>query len=49
MNGLRLFLRYAAASIRAQAQYPGSAAMLAVGQFLATLVEVVGVWALFTR
>jgi ABC-2 type transport system permease protein len=49
MNGMRLFGRYAAASIRAQAQYPGSAAMLAVGQFLATLVEVVGVWALFTR
>lgn len=49
MNGWQLFGRYAVASIRAQAQYPASAAMLTLGQFLATLVEVVGVWALFAR
>ncbi|MBC8059022.1 MAG: ABC transporter permease, partial [Rhizobiales bacterium] len=44
MNEARLFVRYAAASIRAQAQYPASTAMLAIGQCLATGVEVVGIW-----
>jgi ABC-2 type transport system permease protein len=49
MNGLRLFGCYASASLRAQAQYPASAVLLATGQFLVTLVEAVGVWALFDR
>jgi len=49
MNGLALFLRYAAASLRAQAQYPASTALLAIGQVVLTAVEVAGVWALFDR
>ncbi len=49
MNGLRLYARLAAASLRSQAQYPASTALLALGQFLTTAVEVVGVWALFDR
>lgn len=49
MNGLRLYARYAATSLRAQAQYPAATLMLALGQFLATSVEIVGVWALFER
>jgi ABC-2 type transport system permease protein len=49
VGGLRLFLHYASASIRAQAQYPASTAMLVVGRVFATLIEVVGAWALFDR
>nr|WP_234196805.1 ABC-2 family transporter protein [Pseudacidovorax sp. NFM-22] len=49
MGNARLFLRFAAASIAGQARYPASALMLAAGQFLATGIEVVGIWALFDR
>jgi ABC-2 type transport system permease protein len=49
MGPLRLYGRYAAASIRAQMAYPGSFAMMTVGQFLVTIVEFAGVWALFQR
>jgi ABC-2 type transport system permease protein len=46
---MRLFFRYVAASIRRQAQYPASTALLALGQFLATGLELVAMWALFDR
>jgi ABC-2 type transport system permease protein len=46
---LRLYGRYAAASIRAQAQYPASLLMLSLGQFAATFVEFIAIWALFAR
>ena len=49
MGSLRLFGRLAAASLSGQARYPGSALMLTIGQFLATGVEVIAVWALFHR
>lgn len=49
MSDLRLLLRLIGASIRAQGQYPGSAIMLTIGQFLATAIEVLAVWALFDR
>lgn len=49
MNGLRLYGRYAAASVRAQMQYPTSFLLLALGQFLTTIIEFVGIWALFDR
>lgn len=39
MSGLRLFARYVGTSVRAQLQYRASFAMLALGQFLITLVE----------
>jgi viologen exporter family transport system permease protein len=44
-----LFFRYVVASLRSQAQYPGSAALLTLGNFLATGVEVVALLALFGR
>lgn len=49
MHGVSLYARYVAASLRGQAQYPASTAMLALGQFLATGIEIVAVWALFDR
>jgi ABC-2 type transport system permease protein len=49
MDGLRLYVRYAAASVRGQMQYPASFLMASVGQFAATVIEMVGVWVLFSR
>jgi ABC-2 type transport system permease protein len=49
MGPLSLYVRYVAASLKAQAQYPASAFMLAGAQFLVTIIEFVGVWALFDR
>lgn len=49
MNSAALLLKLFGASMRAQMQYPAATAMLALGQFLATVLEIVGVWALFDR
>lgn len=49
MNALALYGRYLAVSIRAQMQYRMSFLMGASGQFLATIIEVVAIWALFDR
>jgi ABC-2 type transport system permease protein len=49
MSAVRLLGRYLSASIRSQMQYPGSTAMLTVGQFFATFVEVFAIGALFAR
>jgi ABC-2 type transport system permease protein len=49
LNGLRLYGRYCAASLRAQMAYPGSLMMMISGQFLATAIEFIGVWAMFRR
>jgi ABC-2 type transport system permease protein len=49
MGGLRLYGRYAAASIKGQMQYPVSFILLSAGQFLSTIVEFIGIWALFSR
>ena len=49
MNGLNLYGRYVAASLRAQFAYPGTLAMMSAGQFLVTVIEFAGVWALFKR
>lgn len=45
----RLYWRYAAISIRGQLQYRASFLMLAFGNLFATLIEFVGIWALFAR
>ena len=37
-SALRLYGRYVAASIRAQMAYPGSLAMMSLGQFLVTII-----------
>lgn len=49
MGSLALFARLVRASLAGQARYPASALMLTLGQFLATGIEVIGVWALFHR
>jgi ABC-2 type transport system permease protein len=49
MGPVHLLGRYMSASLRAQMQYPASAIMLAVGQFVATIIDVVAIWALFDR
>lgn len=49
MNALRLYLRYLGQSLRSQLQYRMSFALLSVGQFVATGIEALGIWALFDR
>jgi ABC-2 type transport system permease protein len=49
MNALSLLGRYMSASVRAQMQYPASAILMAVGQFVATILDVVAIWVLFAR
>jgi viologen exporter family transport system permease protein len=49
MSSLRLLLRLIGASLRSQAQYPASTIMLTIGNFSAAIIEIVAVWALFTR
>jgi ABC-2 type transport system permease protein len=47
MNGIRLYWRFLAVSVRAQMQFPGSFLMVLISQALATSAEFVGIWALF--
>jgi ABC-2 type transport system permease protein len=49
MEALRLYGRYAAASVRSQMQYPASFLMISTAQLLATGIEFLGLWALFAR
>ena len=49
MNALALYGRYAATSVRAQFSYAGMLAMMSFGQFLVTIIEFLGIWALFRR
>ena len=49
MNGARLYGRYVAASLRAQMQYPGSFIATSIGAFAATVIDFIGLWALFAR
>ncbi len=49
MGPLGLLLRYMSASMRAQMQYPVAAILLVLGQFMATIVDVFAIWALFDR
>ena len=49
MNALALYGRYVTTSIRAQMAYPGSLVMMIAGQFLVTIIEFFGIWALFGR
>jgi len=48
-NGLALYLRMVAQSVRAQLQYRVSFLLMAFGSFLASVVEAIGIWALFER
>jgi len=49
VDSLRLYRRYLATSIRAQLVYPGSFLLMTLGAFLVTIIEFVGIWALFRR
>jgi ABC-2 type transport system permease protein len=49
MNGLRLYFRFAALSLRAQAQYRVSFALWSVAQFIGVGVEFLAVWVLLDR
>lgn len=49
LDGLRLYLRFAAVSLRGQLQYRASVIMQALGLLLITVIEYVGLWALFVR
>lgn len=48
-SSIRLYLRYAQASVRAQLEYPASTLLLAGGHFAVTALELVVLWALFER
>ncbi|NLI76814.1 MAG: ABC transporter permease [Candidatus Riflebacteria bacterium] len=48
-GAFHLYWRLVAISIRAQAQYPGSLLLLSAGHLVVTLLEFLGVWALFDR
>src|SRR5262249_42002634 len=49
VGALRLYACYAKASIKGQMQYPASFVLLTIGQFLSTIVEFIGISALFSR
>jgi len=49
MNVLRLYFRLIVTSMKAQMQYPASFLMVSAGQFGATIIEFIGIWALFAR
>jgi ABC-2 type transport system permease protein len=49
VNGLRLYLRYIAISLRGQMQYKASFLLSTAGHLVATFIEFIGLWALFAR
>jgi len=49
MNACKLVSQYFITSIRGQMQYPASTLMLTVGQLLSTSIEIISIWALFSR
>ncbi len=49
VDSLRLYARYLGISIRGQMQYRASFVLAALGQFCATGIEFLGLWALFHR
>ncbi len=49
MNGLSLYGRYLAVSIRSQMQYRMSFILAAIGTFVSNIIEITAIWALFDR
>lgn len=49
MNAFFLYFRYISVSFKAQMQYKVSFILQILGQFLATAIEFLGIWALFSR
>ena len=48
-SALALYLRYLELSLRSQLQYRASALMMTLGSLVITVIEFVGIWALFNR
>lgn len=49
MNGFSLYWRFIAVSIRSEMLYPGSFLLRLTSQFIVTIIEFAGLWALFAR
>jgi ABC-2 type transport system permease protein len=49
MNAFFLYFRYISVSFKSQMQYKVSFLLQVLGQFLATAIEFLGIWALFSR
>ena len=49
LDAIRLYFRYAGISVRGQMQYRASFLMQALGHFLTTCIEILGIWVLFDR
>jgi ABC-2 type transport system permease protein len=49
MNSLHLLWRYLQASVKSQLQYPASAVMLNISQFILNIIDVLAIGALFAR
>jgi ABC-2 type transport system permease protein len=49
VNALFLYLRYLELSLRGQLQYRTSTLMMALGSVMVSVIEFVGIWALFAR
>lgn len=49
LDSLRLYFRYVSISIRSQMQYRASFLMTALGHFVVTGIEIMGIWVLFAR
>ena len=48
-DAIHLYVRYIGISIRSQMQYRASFLMHAIGRFLITSIDILGIWALFSR
>jgi ABC-2 type transport system permease protein len=48
-DSIHLYLRFLGVSLRAQMQYRASFVILSVATFLATSIEIIGIWVLFYR
>ncbi len=48
-NSLSLYVRYLGISVRGQLQYRGAFLMQTFGHMVVTVIEIVGIWALFRR
>lgn len=49
LDGLRLYFRYVSVSLRSQLEYPASFVMMTLGNLASTVIEFLGILALFSR
>jgi len=48
-NSLKVYFRLVLSSLKSQLQYRASFALMALGQFMTTIIEFIAIWALFDR